>query len=60
VTTAVYMVSCPVHNRLVGTDDRGRLVGRCSGCMAEAADAQRKIERGELHVQLLLSAQGAS
>lgn len=58
MTAAVYMVSCPVHARLVGTDAAGKLVGRCSGCMTDAAVALRKIECGELSVQLLL--QGSS
>lgn len=55
--TAVYMVRCPVHGLMVGTDAAGRLLGRCSGCAGEAANAQRAIERGELATQLLLQTQ---
>jgi hypothetical protein len=60
MSTAIYMVACPVHRRYVGTDANHRILGRCSGCMAEAAEAQRIIEHGELATQLLLAVQGAS
>lgn len=49
------MVRCPVHGRLVGVDDADRLLGCCPGCMTEAAQAQRMIERGELATQLVLT-----
>jgi hypothetical protein len=59
VTHAVYMVACPVHHRLVGLDADGHLLGRCPGCITEAAEAQRKIERGDITAQLLLTLRGA-
>lgn len=58
MSRAVYMVACPVHRRYVGTDADHNILGRCPGCVAEAAEAQRAIENGELAVQLLLLTRG--
>lgn len=35
----ILTVRCPVHRRLVGRDGEGRLLGRCDGCVEEAARA---------------------
>lgn len=53
-TGTVFLQACPVHGELVGFDAGDRLIGRCSGCSAEAARAIRAIDRRELPVQLLL------
>jgi len=38
-------VRCPVHGRLVGVDGEGQLLGRCDGCMREAARALALLRR---------------
>lgn len=40
----VTWTSCPVHHQMVGLDCEGHVVGRCAGCMAEAAQALTKLK----------------
>lgn len=41
----VHFYRCPIHDRLVSTDGDGRLLGRCSGCTADAARAFKALRR---------------
>ena len=47
ITAPVFMERCPVHGQLVAFDGEHRLLGRCAGCMNEAAGAIVLIKRGE-------------
>lgn len=40
------MKLCPVHGQMVALDTDGHLLGRCEGCMEEAADALILIQSG--------------
>lgn len=46
-TAPIFVRRCPVHSQLVAFDGDGRLLGRCSGCIEEAAIAERVIQKGQ-------------
>jgi len=41
---ATAYVSCPSHELLVPLDERGKLIGSCPGCVAEAAAGVKRLK----------------
>lgn len=45
-TIPIVGARCPAHGQLVALDGEGRLLGLCSGCAREAAQATIDIQQG--------------